>query len=110
VFLSVRGGSSYFTQIVFDIGKSNVFLKRDTSGPAPTSDPIWNNNYNVPFKFTAPVNVSILVDAGSVEIFLNGGLKSISELITAPIDATALNMTVVGGSASISGLTIRSVA
>jgi len=109
VFLSVRGGSNYFTQIAFDMGKHNVFIKRDTGGPAPVGDSLWSNNYNAPFDFDAPVKVSVLVDAGSIEVFLNGGQVSMSELITAPISATSLNLTDAGGSASISGLTIRSV-
>jgi levanase len=111
ISLSMRGGSGYFTQLTFQFAKNNIFLKRDTSGPQPTTDSNWTNNSNAPFAFTgAPLNVSVLLDVHSIEVFINGGQVSISSLITAPEDATALSMAAVGGTAQVSGFTIRSIA
>ena len=108
IYLSVRGGSGYFTQIGFEPGSSNAFLKRDLCGPAPVGNAAWNANRNVPCDFGSPVAVSVLVDASSVEVFLNGGRVAISGQITAPMDATGLNLTTSEGSAFISNLSIRS--
>ena len=108
VYFSVRGGDGYFTQVGFEPGASNAFLKRDLCGPAPVDDSAWNANRNVPCDFSSPVAVSVFVDAGSVEVFLNGGRIAISAQITAPMDATGLNLTTTSGSARISNVSIRS--
>jgi levanbiose-producing levanase len=110
IFFSMRGGNSYFTQLTFDCGKKNIFFKRDTSGPQPTSDSSWTANRNVPYAFPLqPITITVLIDVNSVEVFINHGEISISSLITGPLDATGLNMSLAGGSARVSGLTIRSI-
>jgi levanase len=111
IFVSLRGGGGYFTQLTFDFGKQNIFLFRADGGPQPTTDAAWVNNSNAPFTYPQPtLTVSILLDVNSIEIFINGGQISISSLITAPLDATSLGMNLAGGSALISNLTIHSVA
>jgi levanbiose-producing levanase len=111
ICLSMRGGGDYSTQLTFEFAKNNIFLKRDMSGPRPTADANWTNNSNAPFEFTgAPLKVSVLVDVHSVEVFINGGHISISSLITAPENATALKLSALGGAAQVSGLKIRSIA
>lgn len=110
ISLSVRGDRAYFTQLTFEFAKNNIFLKRDTSGPQPTSDTNWTNSSNAAFEFTgAPLSVSVLIDVTSIEVFINEGQVSMSSLITAPPNATALTMSVAGGSAQVSDFTIRSV-
>lgn len=106
-YISVRGGDGFFTQVGFEPGSNNAFLKRYLGGPAPKNDSAWNDQRNVPCDFSAPVHVSIFVDAYSIEVFLNGGRISISGLITAPLNATGLNLTTSAGSALISNLSIR---
>ena len=108
VYFSVRGGDGYFTQVGFEPGSSNAFLKRDLGGPAPVQDSAWNANRNVPCDFSSAVAVSVLVDASSVEVFLNGGRIAISSLLTAPMSAAGLNLTTSGGSAFVSNLSIKS--
>jgi sucrose-6-phosphate hydrolase SacC (GH32 family) len=54
----------------------------------------------------APLSVSVFIDAGSVEIFVNDGL-ALSGLITTPTDATGLSLTTSGGNAGISKLVVR---
>ncbi len=111
IFFSLRTGNGYFTQLTFDFGKSNIFFKRDSGGPQPTSDGSWVNNANAPFNFSqSMLAVSVLIDINSVEVIINGGQVSMSSLITAPQTATGLGMNVAGGSALLSGFTIKSVA
>jgi levanase len=108
IYFSVRGGDGYFTQVGFEPGAGNAFLKRDTCGPAPVQDSAWNANRNVPCDYAGPVSVNVFVDSGSIEVFLNGGRIAISAQITAPMDATGLNLTTSGGIAYISNLMITS--
>lgn len=108
IYLSVRGDNNYFTQIGFQPRSGNAFLKRDTGGPAPKSDAAWNDNRNVPCDFSTSVDLSVIVDAGSIEVFLNGGRTAVSGLITAPLTATGLNFTAFGGATKISNLAIWS--
>jgi levanbiose-producing levanase len=48
------------------------------------------------------VTVSIFLDAGSIEVFINDGDSVLSELINAPWDATSLNLNASGGSVRVS--------
>ena len=109
-YFSARSRPDCFTQVGFEPGSSNAFLKRDTcGGTPPTSDSAWTANRNVPCDFSGDVTVSVLIDTGSIEIFLNGGRVAISSLITAPLDATGLNLTAFGGSVQISDVRILSM-
>ncbi|MDE1154707.1 MAG: glycoside hydrolase family 32 protein [Acidobacteriaceae bacterium] len=111
LFFSMRGNSNYFTQLTFDFGKSNIFFKRDTSGPQPSSDSAWTNNQNAAYTYTTtPVRVTVLIDVNSIEVFINDGQIALSSLITAPLDATSLNMSVAGGSVQVSDFVISPVA
>lgn len=111
IFFSMRGGDGYFTQLTLDCSKNNIFFKRDTSGPQPTTDSNWTANRNVPYSFPLQsIRVTVLIDVNSIEVFVNQGEISISSLITAPMSATGLDLSLTGGSVHVSGLTIRSVA
>lgn len=107
VYLSVRGGDGYFTQVGFDPGASTAFLKRDTCGPQVTTNSSWLNKYSVPCTFGSSVSVSVFVDVGSIEVYLNEGEVSLSGLITAPVDAISPNLTASGGSVAVSNVSIR---
>jgi levanase len=108
VTLSVRRGDAYQTQIAFFPGTGNVSLNRSKCGPVVVVDGVWEGTYKVRCDFSAPVTVSVYVDMGSVEVFLNGGAAVMSCLITAPATATTLALTASGGSASISDMVIQS--
>ncbi len=111
-YFSVRGGPNCFTQVGFEPSNNNAFLNRSScGGTPPTSDSAWSANRNVPCDFSGSVSVTVLVDANSIEVFLNGGRIAISELITAPLNATALNLTSFGGNGvQISNVVIKTVA
>ena len=107
VWLSVRGGDGYFTQLGLDLRANSAFIKRDTSGPgAPDSD-AWRENRSVGCDFSGgTAQVSLFIDAGSVEAFINDGAATLSSLITAPMSATALNLNTAGGSVMVSEVSI----
>ncbi|SFK07269.1 levanbiose-producing levanase [Sphingomonas sp. NFR04] len=109
LWLSVRGGEGFFTQIGFDLQKNTAFIKRNASGPnAPDSD-AWRKDRTVACDFSGgTATISLFVDAGSVEVFLNNGAATMSTLITAPARASGLKLNTVGGSVRVSGVAIAS--
>jgi levanbiose-producing levanase len=102
ISLSVRGGAAYSTQLGFNPGSGNAILDRERCGPIPKEGDAWNSRRSVPCDFTKPVSISIFLDAGSIEVFLNNGESSMSALLTAPLDANALKLSATGGQVSIS--------
>lgn len=106
-WLSVRGGEGYFTQIGFELRDNRIFVKRDTSGPNGANNVAWRQNRSVPYDAASgTVTVSLFLDVGSIEVFVNGGEGVISELIAAPSSATGLNLNASGGSLRVSEVRI----
>ena len=107
VWLSVRGGDGYFTQAGFELRDNRVFVKRDASGPNAPDGAAWQANRAADCDFTAgTATISLFVDAGSIELFVNDGEAVLSELITAPMTATGLALTTAGGSVLVSNVRI----
>lgn len=104
--LTVRSGNDDLTRVGFKPAGNIVFLDRSKCGTPPKSGAAWNTQRQAPCDFTAPVSVSVFADAGSVEVFVNGGL-ALSGLITTPSDATGLSLTTSGGNAGVSKLVVR---
>jgi len=107
VWLSVRGGGGYFTQIGLELSDNRTFIKRDTSGPgAPDSD-AWRKNRSLPCDFSDGIaKISLFIDTGSVELFLNEGAATLSELINARIIDIALDLSASGGSVRVSQVSL----
>ena len=110
VSLSVRKDGGFSTQIVFGMRENTVLLQRAHSGPSAPDVPAWRQDRSVSCDFSAgTATMTLFVDSGSVEMFLNNGVASMSELILAPMTANELQLSAVGGSAEVSAVTIRSV-
>lgn len=106
-WLSVRGDDGFFTQVGFELRDNRVFVKRDTSGPGAPDSAAWRQNRSVACDFTGgTVKVSVFVDAGSIEVFVNDGAAVLSERITAPLSATGLNLNTGGGSVRVSNVRV----
>lgn len=104
--LTVRSGDNDLTRVGFKPAGKIVFLDRSKCGSPPKSDTAWNAQRQASCDFGAPLTVSVFIDAGSVEVFINDGL-ALSGLITTPTDATGLSLTTSGGNAGISKLVVR---
>jgi len=110
VCLSVRKSDDFSTQIAFKLRDNIVSLKRDASGPNAPDVSAWRQDRSVSCDFSAgTATISLFIDSGSVELFLNDGAASLSELITAPMTAKDLMLSAVGSSVKISAVTIRQV-
>ncbi len=106
-WLSVRGGDGFFTQIGFELRDNRVFVKRDTSGPNLPDNTALRRNRSVACNATeGKVMISIFLDAGSIEIFVNNGDAVLSQLINAPLSATGLSLNATGRSVRVSDVRV----
>jgi levanbiose-producing levanase len=110
ISLFVRGGAGYSTQLGFKPGLGNAFLDRERCGPIPKEGDAWRTRRSVACDYNKSVSVSIFLDVGSIEVFLNNGKSTMSALLTAPLDATALRLTATGGQVRISNVNIKHIA
>ncbi|WP_159078619.1 glycoside hydrolase family 32 protein [Sphingobium yanoikuyae] len=109
VWLSVRGGSGYSTQICFELGNNRAFIRRVTSGPEAPDSEAWRLDRSLPCDFSeGVVDVSLFIDISSVELFVNNGEATLSQLINARIADASLNLTTVHGSVLVSKVSISS--
>jgi levanase len=109
ISLSVRGGGGYSTQLGFKPSSGNAFLDRERCGPIPKEGDAWSARRFVPCDYAKPVSVSIFLDAGSIEVFLNDGESTMSALLTAPLDADGLRLTATGGQVLISKVEVKQI-
>jgi levanase len=107
--LLLRGGDGYSTQLGFRPVSGVAFLDREQCGPIPKEGDAWKARRSVPCNYSKSVSVTIFLDVGSIEVFLNNGESTISALLTAPVDATALRLTATGGQVSISKVKIKQI-
>ncbi|WP_278393592.1 GH32 C-terminal domain-containing protein [Sphingobium yanoikuyae] len=109
VWLSVRRGSGYSTQICFELGNNRAFIRRVTSGPEAPDSEAWRLDRSLPCDFSeGVVEISLFIDISSVELFLNNGDATLSQLINARISDTSLNLATVQGSVMVSKVSISS--
>ena len=100
ISISVRGGANYSTQLEFKPGSGKAFLDRARCGPVPKEGDAWKARRSVPCDYSKSVSVSIFLDVGSIEVFLNNSESTMTALLTAPLDATT------GGQVSITSVKI----
>jgi levanase len=109
ISLLLRGGDGYSTQLSFNPVSGVAFFDREQCGPIPKVGDAWKARRSVLCNYSKSVSVTIFLDVGSIEVFLNNGESTISALLTAPVDATALRLTATGGQVSISKVKIKQI-
>lgn len=106
IVVSVRGGNGHSTQLAFNPASATVSLDREQCGPIPKEEEAWRVRRSVPCDYKKPVSVSIFLDVGSIEVFLDNGASTMSALLTAPAASTALKLAAKRGRVSISNVQI----
>lgn len=109
VRLAVRCGPTESTDIVLDLRAMTVAVDRFDSGPHP-----MHRRYAGPCLASLPrerggVDLRVLVDATSVELFAAGGLVSTTVQIFPDPESNALGLEVTGGRASIELLEVHTI-
>jgi levanbiose-producing levanase len=94
------------THLEFNPTARNIFLDRGRCGPIPKEGDAWKTRRSVQSNFPSSLSVCIFLDVGSIEIFLNNGEATMSALLSAPLDATALRLTATGGQVGVSNVKI----
>lgn len=109
--LSVRKDDRFATRLSFALRDDRIALSRSASGPDAPDVGAWREDRSGSCDFSGDrVVVSVFVDSGSVEVFVNQGAATLSELITAPQDAVALDLVAVGGRVAVSDVLMRRIA
>ncbi len=107
IILSVRRDDDFATRFLFTAHTNTASLHREKSGPNVPDVDAWRQQRSVACDFTTgSVSVSLFIDAGSVELFVNDGIATISELITAPLEAKMLNLSVSNARLKVLGVSI----
>ncbi|KQM51892.1 hypothetical protein ASE69_20410 [Sphingomonas sp. Leaf208] len=107
IILLVRKDDDFETRVLFTAHTNTVSLHREKSGPNVPNVDAWRQQRSVACDFTTgSINLSLFIDSGSVELFLGSGKATISELITAPLEAKLLNLSVSNARLKVSGVSI----
>jgi len=101
----VRGSNQEGTRIGFDPTTQSVFIDRSRSGLIPS------NRFTTPSSAPArlingTVSLEILVDAGSVEVLVNGGEQAFSEFIYPQESSDKVSLFSDTGTSTISDLSV----
>ncbi|MGW7640320.1 glycoside hydrolase family 32 protein [Streptomyces decoyicus] len=106
--LEVRVGNGHRTRVGYDVGSGELYVDRTASG-------VINFDENFPGVHRAPLTLPedgklqlhILVDASSVEVFAQGGRVCLTDQIFPGAEDTALQAFADGGTARIEELVAR---
>jgi levanbiose-producing levanase len=111
VSLSVRKDDRFATRLSFALRDDRIALLRSASGPDAPDVAAWREDRSVSCDFSGDrVVASVFVDSGSVEVFVNQGAATLSELITAPQDAVAFELVTIDGRVAVSDVIMRQIA
>jgi len=108
--LRVREGEDQHTVIGYDTSAREVYVDRRDSGRDGFSDE-FADVHRAPLKpRDGVVTLRIFVDQSSVEVFANGGRRSITDLIFPDPSSTGLSLFSEGGSVELASATVYRLA
>ena len=105
--LRLRVGRGEETLIGFDSAAGSAFVDRTHAGQRPGS-PAFAGRRHAPLRLgeDARLELRILVDWSSVEVFVNDGEAVISEQIFPAADSDALSVYAIGGSVAVDAIDV----
>ena len=108
--VKVRVGDGEETVIGYDQATSEVFVDRSASGFIPSD--VFAATHAAPLEVTpeGEVKLHIFVDAASVEVFANDGLRTITDQIFPDPGSVGVELFAEGGEASLAELDIWKLA
>lgn len=110
VAVRALNNSSVGTLIGYDAEKGELFIDRTRSGEVGFSSD-FPGVHAAPYKVEAGaiLNLSLLVDEGSVEVFADGGRVALTDIIFPAEDAKSIALVAREGIARFSGITITAL-
>lgn len=111
VRLKIMAGGDHFVTVGYDFENQQVFIARDADAAAATMPEL----YRVVRGVSSPsrggvVDLDILVDYASVEVFAGGGRQTLSSLAFGEPDANGIRVESVDGSTVVESLTLTPLA
>ena len=108
--LQVRAGSGQHTTIGYDVARGGVYVDRTRSGDVGFEASFPSVEFVPVPLIRGHVTLHILVDRSSVEVFVNGGQRVITDQIFPDPGSQKIKVFSTGGRAELSRLTIRQLA
>ena len=107
--LDVRVGAGQHTRIGYDTTAKELYVDRTASGNTDFSS-AFGGVQRVGLDLAGkPLTLKVLVDSSSVEVFANGGLVSITDLIYPDANSRGIDLFAQNGTAQLNGLRIASL-
>ncbi|MGP4031012.1 glycoside hydrolase family 32 protein [Pseudarthrobacter sp. 1C304] len=112
--IELGGEHGTFATVGYDFASESAFLSRDTDAAA-TGIADLHPGYRETRRTASPpregkVDLAIFVDYSSVEVFINGGEKTMTSLVFPTGGAPALNAATSGGSLTLKSFSYRQLA
>lgn len=105
--IDVRVGAGERTRIGYDVAAGELFVDRTQSGESSFS-PLFERVNRAKLDLDGePLQLRIYVDRSSVEVFANGGLVTISNLIYPSLSSTGVQLFAEGGTATLTKMQAR---
>jgi levanase len=107
----VKEGGGAFATVGVDFAAGVVFVARDADAAAGSMPPVYREVRSAPATLRdGAVTLDIIVDASSVEVFVNGGEAALSSLVFGAPGANGLAVESVGGATDLRSLRLAPLA
>jgi fructan beta-fructosidase len=105
--LKVRTGNGQETVIGYDRANAQLYIDRSNSGNT-NFDPSFTDLQQAPLATTdGTIQLTILVDWSSVEVFAQNGLRLLTDQIFPDPNSTGIATFATGGTATLNSITVQ---
>lgn len=106
--VNVRVGNGQKTVIGYDMARQGLYLDRTQSGAVGFSSAFPSTEFApLPVKAGQTITLTIYVDRSSVQVFADGGIRTLTEQVFPDPSSTAVQLFSTGGATTLTNLTIR---
>ena len=107
----IKEGDGAFATVGVDFGAGVAFIARDTDAAAATMPPVYRDVRTAPATIRdGVVTLDLVVDASSVEVFVNGGEASLSNVVFGAPGANGLSVESIGGATALRSVRLAPLA
>lgn len=107
----IKEGDGAFASVGVDFGTGVAFVARDSDAVAASMPPVYRDVRTAPAPARdGVVTLDLVVDAGSVEVFVNDGEAAISNVVFGAPGANGLSIESVGGATELRSMRLAPLA